>query len=165
MRLRIIRLDPNRRAVSRHRVSHLPPHEQRDPQIAVRLRIVRLERNRLAIRGDRLVHPPRGPIRFAEVRVIRATARIPLDRLADQLDRRVIPPGLMRDHAEKMQRVGMFGRDRQDLPIDRFRLRQTPGLMLFNGQLHRLINRHLRHRRPSITEAGPGRFLTLSDAV
>ena len=44
-------------------------------------------------------------------------------------------PDLCRQHPQQMQCVGMIGLLRQDLAIDRFRLGQSPGLMMRQARI------------------------------
>ena len=54
------------------------------------------------------------------------------DRPPDVLDGQLVLADLVSDQAEKMQRIGLIGFDREDLPIDLLGGLQPPGLMVLD---------------------------------
>jgi hypothetical protein len=67
------------------------------------------------------------------------------DGPANQVRRHIQPASLGGDQSRQMQRVGMIGLSGQDLPIDGLRLLKSPRLVMPKGDLHGLIDGHLRH--------------------
>ena len=49
---------------------------------------------------------------------------------------------LVRDEPQQVQRVGMPRLHRQDLPVDRPRLRQSPGLVVLDRNFKCLLDGH-----------------------
>ena len=87
----------------------LPAVEMDDAEIVERLRIGGTKRERLAGRRDRLVEPSCEAAHLAEIAMIERHAPVGSDRLAHKFDRDRRIAGLMRDDAEKMERLGMAG--------------------------------------------------------
>ena len=99
--------------------------------------------------------------RGANITVEIRDATISGDRPADQIDRRLAVTGLVRDHTEKMQAVGVVGLDLEDLPVkslglvERARLVQPEALLQGPiGVEHRLTCSHRWREDPSPTCVG-----------
>src|SRR5689334_19197163 len=68
-----------------------------------------------------------------------------VDRLLDEADGRLRIAGLLRDDAEKMQRIRLIGLQRQRPAIHRLRIGEPSGLMMCDSRRQKLEERGLRH--------------------
>ena len=100
----------------------------------------------LAEPGDRRVPLPCSAVSLTQSAVVLGDAGVDGDRPADQVDRRSQVAGLTGQDAQQMERIGMVGDLGQDLAIDRLRLGQPAGLVMPDGDLHRLVDRDPCHR-------------------
>jgi hypothetical protein len=114
-----------------------------DSQIVVGLRVVGLEVERAAESGNGVVHLACCAAGFAEIGMSEWIPRIEDDRRSNQLHREVVPAGLLSDDAKQVKRVRVVGLRCEDLTVERFGIRQPPGLMVLNRDLKRLWNRHI----------------------
>ena len=101
-----------------------------------------LEFTRAAIGDDRLVELAARMQRQAEVEMKCRNVGIHAHGLPDEIHRHVFLPDLMRDDSEQVQRIGMPRLHREDLPVDRLRLRQPPGLVMLERDLKSFGDRH-----------------------
>ena len=102
-----------------------------------------LQLDRAAETGNRPVPMPRPAVRLTQIAVILGHGGVDRDRAADQVDRRGRVARLAGQGAQQMERIGMIGKLGQDLAIDPFRLGQSTGLVMPDGDPHRLIDRQL----------------------
>ena len=90
----------------------------------------------------------------------RGIVRLKSKSVANPLHRNLGPAGLVRDHAEEVQGVGVGGLRGEDLAVERLGLRELPGLVMLEGQGEGLLRGHGRgaevaahHRRHIIRKA------------
>ena len=141
------RLETNGVAISDDRLVDQSAKTQSDAQIVMGLRIIGFEPDGGAISSDGFVGKPFVPQRIAQIVVIMGDVRIDRDRSLDQIDAGVQSPGLVGDHAEQVQRIGMIRLLIQHPAIDFLGLGKSSRPMVLDGQLHRLIDRELSHPR------------------
>ena len=70
------------------------------------------------------------------------TVRFAPDGLANQRHGKLVPPCLMGYDAEHVERFRMVGLDREDLTVEGLGFRQSSGLVVLEGVLKSLLNRH-----------------------
>lgn len=97
------------------------------------LRVAGSQCDRPAILGDSFVVPALLCQRGAEVGMSGGVVRTESEGLANPRHSEVNAPGLMRDHAEVVQRFRMVGLHGKDLPVERFSVRQSAGLVVLEG--------------------------------
>ncbi len=107
IRVQQIRIESDRLAETRDGFVEPPSVSQSFAQVCVGLRIVGLEADRLAIRGHRvvkLVHPLK-----RDTQVVPAFGKGPrIEGAADEINRFTRSPRLRREHAKKIQCVGII---------------------------------------------------------
>ncbi|HEV2170900.1 MAG TPA: hypothetical protein VGR40_08125, partial [Candidatus Binatus sp.] len=70
---------------------------------------------------------------------------IALERAVDEFECRVVASGLVRNHPQQVQGVGMAGSRLEDLAVDRFGLGETAGTMVRKAALEGLGDGDLDH--------------------
>ncbi len=132
MRLGKVRFQFQCPAVAGDRFIQLSLLLQRVSQVAVRLGIVGLQFQRPAVAGDCFGNLPQGTIRFPQV--VMEGSRIPfqLDRPPNAFDGNLVFAHFVRNHAEKMERVGLILLDGKNLPIDLLGSLQPAPLMVLD---------------------------------
>ncbi len=118
MRLGIVGFQFQRPAATGSRFVQVPLLLEGKAQIIVRLGIPRIQFQRPAVTGDRFIHIPPSLERIAKVIVECRLGPHQADRPSNVLDRNLVLARLRSDHAEKMERVGLVRRDRENPPID-----------------------------------------------
>ena len=96
----------------------------------------------MAIFDDGLVKLAARMQRQAEVEMKCRNVGIHAHGLPDEVHRQVFLPDLMRDDSEQVQRIGMPRIHGEDLPVDRLRLTQPPGLVMLERDLKSFGDRH-----------------------
>jgi len=82
--------------------------------------------------------------------------RVEKECLANPLHGKVIVAGLVGNDAEEVECSGMVGLDGKDAPVERLGLRQSPGLMVLEGQGEGLWDRdHGSQRRLRFPNTAP----------
>jgi len=105
----------------------------------VGVRVVRIERDRVLVGGDRLVQ--REPVLEddPEVAVPVRPLGFELEAPLDQGDGPLASRLLVGEDTREMQRVGVVGRDFEDLPVDLSRDRPLLGLLQRDRDRQRLV--------------------------
>ena len=115
---------------------------ERVAQIEVGRGGARLEVDGRTAGGDRFVKPSKPPENFAEIGMTGRILRPKRGGLSEELGRRLVVAGLMGQHSEHLERVGVARLNREHLPIKGFRFRQTIGPVVEERILKRLLDRH-----------------------
>ena len=131
---------------------------QRNAKIAVSLGMVRPVRDGLPPSLDGFVQLAFVLQRIAETVMRLGIARTDRERPADEIHRHIVPPHLAGDDAQKMQRPRVLRFRRENLPVERLRLTQPPGLVVLERDLNGLLGIHCRKVR---SVAGVGKYLEL----
>ena len=97
------------------------------------LQVVWIELEGGAVGGGGLVQPSFSRERDAQTGMVRRRSGVDRDRLGDQVSGHVMASRLVGDDPEQVQAVGMAGVDRENLPIQAFRVAQPPCLMMSNA--------------------------------
>ena len=92
-------------------------------------------------RRNRFVRSAQGAQHLAEVVVELRFIGRGGERAVDQLQRHVMAADLVGEHAEQVHRAEMIRGDRENLPVNRFRLREFATLVVSHRQLDGLLDR------------------------
>ena len=130
-----------RPAATGDRGFEFPLFPERGSQVAVGLGIVRLQFQCPAVAGRCFGDPVQGAIGFAQVVMEGGRSRRDPDRPADVLDGQIVPPGLMGQHAEQVQGVGVVGFRLEDLGVKLLGSLHPPALMVLDRKGQCLGNR------------------------
>ena len=111
-------------------------------QVVVRFRIGRPKRERPAETRRRGLELAQAHPDIALVVVIVGFLRPLGNGAANQIHRQCRLAGLQREDTEQMQRIGVIGLVRQDLPVKGLRLAQLARLMILDREVEGLLDRH-----------------------
>ena len=103
---------------------------QDEAQVVVGRGIARVQFQGAAVARHCVWKLGQGAVRFPQVVVEGSHTWFFTDRAFDALDCGVVPAHLVRDHADKVERVGMVRLDREDFAIDLFGGLQPAGLVV-----------------------------------
>ncbi len=135
---------------------------QCDAKAAVRLRKAWLEFKHPAKCASSFIQTSQSSIRFTQIDMKGRMIRRQNDRLADHLDRKIVSACLKLDDSKQMERIRVPWLDRQDLPVDPFRLRQPPRLVMPQRKFTSLLDGDGWHDSHSVSDQKPLRNLCRS---
>ncbi len=118
MRLGEVRLQFQSPAVAGGCFVQIPLVIEGSTQIVVRLGKVRIQFKCPTVAGDRFGNPTQGTIRLCQVVMEDGLGPLQFDRPSKVFDGDLMLAHLVRNHAEKMNRIGMIRLDREDLPVN-----------------------------------------------
>ncbi len=141
VRLRVPGIELDRSTERGHGLVGAAAPAQHDAEVVVGIGAQRVERDCLLVRGHRLVQLSDLFEHVAQVGLDRCRLRCDGGGPADQIERTRRLAELMRQHAAKVQRVGMIRRDGQDTVVEFARLHQAAVLVQPHGQRQRFVRR------------------------
>ena len=97
------------------------------------------------VTGDRAVPMSRPRVSLTQVVVILGDCGVDGDRPVNQINRGLGLVQLTYQYPEQMQRIGVIWNLVQDLAIEPLRLGPAARLVMPQGDLQRLLDRHRRH--------------------
>jgi hypothetical protein len=104
----------------------------------MRVRVIRLEAESLLVAGDCIGWLIERLVRDAKIVVQGDIARIGIGRPAQEIDSRVVVTMLVRQHAQEIQRAGIFRILINNLPAQRLCLRRIAHVLMPHGKCEKI---------------------------